>query len=214
MSHMIDAQDPQASLPELIHPDSRMLFRYWERIRGERSAPSRSDLDLRAVSTILARIGILERRRRPTVFSWRVAGSGIGDIWGREMTGHDLLASWKGMERHSLVSCLDAVVDSHQPFVARFSIVPEAGEAVGVELIALPVRSADSETTQVFCAALPFRDPAWLSARTPRRFALGSIRIIWTEPLPGDPVAAQRPDSAPGRTTGAPLRLIHGGKAD
>lgn len=201
-------------MPELIHPDSRKLFRYWERIRGERSAPSRADVDLRAIGTILARVGILERRRRPTVFSWRVAGSGIGDIWGREMTGHDLLASWKGMERHSLVTCLDAVVDSHQPFVARFSAVPEAGEAVGVELIALPVRSADNETTQVFCATLPFREPAWLSTRTPRRFVLGSIRIIWTEPLPGDPVAAQRPDSTSRRTTSAPLRLIHGGKLD
>ncbi|MGE0211866.1 MAG: PAS domain-containing protein [Parvibaculaceae bacterium] len=211
MSHSIDVNAQQTALPELMHPGSRMLFRYWERIRGERSAPDRADVDLRAIGSVLASVGILERHRRPTVFLWRVAGTGIGDIWGKEVTGHDMLAGWKGMERHSLVSCLDAVVDAHQPFVARFSASSDHGEAVGVELVALPVRPAERET-QILCTALAFRDPAWLSTRAPRSLSLTSIRIIWTEPLPGDPVAAQRPDAAHIRPAVAPLRVIRGGK--
>ena len=34
-------------LPDLLHPGSRAVLRYWELIRGERSDPTRSDLDLR-----------------------------------------------------------------------------------------------------------------------------------------------------------------------
>lgn len=213
MSQPDDWEVEHKALPELLHPGSRTLFRHWERIRGERSAPNRADLDFRAISGVLTSIGILERQRLPTSFRWRVAGSGVGAVWGGEVTGHDILDDWKSFERQSLIAVLDGVVDSLQPFVARFKAIPEHGDTVAVEFLALPVR-ASAETVHVLCAALPFRDAAWLDTNTARRFELASVRIIWTEPVPGDPLAERRAEAASGRTAAQPFRLIRGGKSE
>ncbi len=213
MSQLDDLEIENNGLPELLHPGSRTLFRHWERIRGERNAPDRADLDFRVISGVLTSIGILERQKLPTTFRWRVAGSGIGAVWGGEVTGHDILDDWKSFERQSLIAVLDGVVDSLQPFVARFRAIPEHGDIVVVELLALPVR-ANGETVHILCAALPFRDAPWLATKIERRFELTSVRIIWTEPLPGDPLAERRAEAASGRTAAQPFRLIRGGRTD
>ena len=48
-------------LPDLLHPGSRALLRHWELIRGERSVPTRGDLDLRKITEIVPWLCILER---------------------------------------------------------------------------------------------------------------------------------------------------------
>jgi len=212
MSQPKDTEEGNSPVPELLHPGSRTLFRYWERVRGERSAPGRLDIDLKSISAVLPAVGILERHSLPTTFRWRIAGTSIGQIWGADVTGRDFLEGWKGIERQSLLPVLNGVVDALQPFVARIKITSDHGEMIGVEFLALPVRSEAADAVQILCAALCFRDAPWLATRVPRRLELASIRTIWTEPLPGDPLTNRRAPASSGRTTDKPLRVINGGK--
>jgi hypothetical protein len=212
--HQTSEPDTGRSAPtDILHPGSRALFRYWESIRGERSAPHRSDIDLRAIRGVLPWVGILERRGEDKSYRWRLAGTGICRLWGRDLTGCDLLDGWPGFERQSLLGLLDGVVDGLQPFVARFTAEPELHEPVGVEFLALPTQAKD-ESIHVLCASLPFIEPAWLGWRPLLKFELSSVRIIWTEPVPGDPLASLRAESGIGRTTQSPLKVIRGGLAE
>lgn len=214
MSQLIDQDPGQTALPELLHPGSRALFRHWERIRGERSAPDRADVDLRAIVDLLSGIGILERHKLPTTFRWRVAGSGVCAVWGADVTGHDMLAAWSGVERYSLIAVFNGVVDRLQPFVARFKASTTEGDVVGVEFLSMPVRAEASDVVQILCSVLPFRDAAWLSRKSPRRFELSSVRTIWTEPLPGDPLTSRHGAGKQAGVTAQPFRVIRGGRAD
>ena len=52
----------RASQAETVHSQSRMLFRIWEAMRGERSAPYRSDLDLKQARKLMPHLFIAEQQ--------------------------------------------------------------------------------------------------------------------------------------------------------
>lgn len=206
---MICPDDGEAvAPPEIVHPSCRELFRYWERLRGERSAPSRDQIDLRAMAAILPWVGILERDGARRSYRWRVAGTGITSLWGRSLAGRELTVGWPDFERRTVVWALDAVTVRLQPFVARLNVMGADNGPVGIELLALPVEARAPGAIQVLCALLPFRDPVSISRSAFAGIELSNLRAIWVEPLPGDALARQARLGGPCR-----LRVIAGGRA-
>lgn len=195
--------------PEIVHPGCRDLFRYWERLRGERSAPSRAQIDLRAMAAILPWVGVLERDRVRRSYRWRVAGTGITSLWGRSLAGRELTVGWTDFDRRTIVWALDAVTVRLQPFVARLNVVGPDSGPVGIELLALPVEAREAGAIQVLCALLPFREPASIGRSAFAGVELSSLRAIWVEPLPGDALARQARLGGPVR-----LRIIEGGRSE
>ena len=61
----------------------------------------------------------------------------------------------------------------------------------------------------VLASFLPFREPAWSGESRLGSFELSSLRVIWTEPLPGEEARDLLPA---GRPNGF-LRVINGGLA-
>jgi len=204
------------SIPdEILHPGSRGLFRYWEALRGEASAPVRQQIDLKQIRHIVPWLALMERAPDSQVYTWRLAGTGVCTIWGREITGREVFDRWGAFERESIARALDAVVGQHQPSVARLKGRNRAGETIGFELLALPVIAADGATTQVFASVVPFRQPEWLGLMELTEFELCSLRSIWTEPVPGRAVAgATRQLAASPRLRNAMFRVIPGGRKD
>ncbi|MEJ1934798.1 PAS domain-containing protein, partial [Nostoc sp. NIES-2111] len=68
------------------HPASRTLFSYWDTLRGERTAPERSELDPGAIRNILADTFILEVDAGQT-FPFRLAGTRVCALYGRDLKG-------------------------------------------------------------------------------------------------------------------------------
>ena len=63
----------------------RDLYEYWSTVRGERSAPTRSDIDPLAMTRFLTFIGLIERRSDRHF--WRLMGSAIVEHFGHDYTG-------------------------------------------------------------------------------------------------------------------------------
>jgi hypothetical protein len=200
-------------LPDLLHPGSRALLRHWELIRGERSVPTRGDLDLRKITEIVPWLCILERNPVRQAYRWRLAGTGICLLWGHDLTGGEFLDAWRGAERPSLGSVLDRVIATLQPCVARAHGISIDGNGLKLEMLGVPIRSSASNQVQILAAILPLEDPRWLGHVPLHSLALQSARLIWTEPIPGAPAGllSARHTSA-GEPGNPAFTVIQGGK--
>ena len=205
-----------ADLPDdILHPTSRSFFRHWEAVRGERPMPARPDIDLAALAPILPWLCILERDPRRRVYTWRLAGTGVCRLWGKELTGREMLAGWDGFERETMTRLLDSVSATHQPCAARFRARSFGGEELGIEMMAVPVlacRPAGDEV-QVLAALAPFRDPHWLGRDPLVSFQLARVRVLWTSAMPeADAAMFRLPALAGAAGPAARLRVIDGGR--
>jgi hypothetical protein len=194
---------PQA----ILHPVSRSLFSYWNGLRGEHSAPSRTDIALRPLAPVLPWIGIVERDSVRRRHRWRLAGTGIARLWGDGLAGQPIAGDWQDSHRRALTRALDGVVDRLQPFVARLKAVSADGEAVGIEFFAAPVEASDGASIQSLCSVVPFRQPHWLGYVAIVDVEVTSLTAIWLGPLP-DEIATLQSRLQPR----LPFKLIRGGR--
>ena len=201
-----DTIETTATTEEILHPGSRALFRYWEAIRGEMSAPPRDWLDLKKIRPLVPFLFIIERKSGQD-YVWRLAGTRVCEFWGTELTGKPAFPQGERFERETLNRLLDGVVDRHQPFVLRFRLNSLLGTNAAAEFIGLPLRARGSGATYVFGVVMPFREVSRPRHDRITTFELSAARTIWTEPVPGAP-------GKPAKTSSQAFQIINGGRAD
>ena len=180
----------------ILHPASRSLFRFWDAIRAERSAPSRSELDLGKIRTLIPSLFIAEYATTARMYRWRLAGTAICELYCRELTGTDMLAGWDGFETDIITRYLNATMNNRQPSVLRFRLQTDRQQMIGAELMAFPLLAADGITTHIFGGLFPFRETWSLGYTEITHFELSAARSVWTENLPTiapEPVGAVKP---------------------
>lgn len=166
---------------DILHPDSRKLFRYWESIRREKSAPDKSDFDLKQIANLLPFMGVLQRHPLKQVYNWRLAGTGICRMFTANLTNTQFVHDWQPFESSVISRMLDTAVSSHQPCVARIKASNSQGDTIGLELLVLPVATSSPAITHLYVGLVPFRQPAWLGKDALTYFELSKVRMIWTE---------------------------------
>ena len=150
-------EQARTSQEETIHPASRMLFRAWETMRGGRSAPSRHDLDLAQMRKLVANLFIAEHADGS--FRWRLAGTAIGGLLGREVTGSDVLEGWDRFEAGVIRRFLSGVSGTHQPALLRMRFTTDRDQAIVAEMAAFPMLAADGAQHPGAGRALRLRRP-------------------------------------------------------
>jgi len=176
----------RASQAETVHSQSRMLFRFWEAMRGERSAPYRSDLDLKQARKLMPHLFIAEQQADG--FRWRLAGTAIGGLFRREVTGGDMLAGWDDAEAQMIRRFLCGVTATHQPALLRMRFTTDREQAIEAEMAAFPLLASDGASTQVFGGLFTFpqaqlKDHARITAQEllGARFALNEVMAALAE---------------------------------
>jgi len=72
---------------QLVTQGQRELFDYWRQSAGERKMPARSDLDPLKVPLLLPHLGLIDLRDGLEQGLFRLAGTRLRDIYGKEITG-------------------------------------------------------------------------------------------------------------------------------
>lgn len=194
----------QAEIP-MLHPSSRILFRFWEKIRAEQSAPRRDQLDLAQIKQIVPDLFIAARDRTSDSFRWRLAGTNVCEIMKQEVTGADVFARWNRFDRDIAARYLGGVDGALQPCLIRFKLHTDLNQVLGAELVGFPILAADGSSIHVFGGIFPFRDPIALGHSGIRHIEMSGARSIWTEHLPGDQLLAQTQEAP----QGTPVRNFH-----
>lgn len=191
------------------HPTSRMLHAYWERLRGERAAPERAEIEPGEIRHLLADSLILELDMAARQARVRLAGTRVCALYGRELKGLPFATLW-GPRAPDPWRLVEIVAHDTLGVVAGLRGANAAGESLDLELLLLPLRHRGRTQVRALGTLTPASAPHWLGLRPLAGADTTSLRILTRREPDGAPAPPGPPADDPG-----PLRrghlLVHAG---
>jgi len=160
------------------HAATRMLFSYWDALRGERAAPERGEIEPGEIRHVLADtfiLEILEDRR----CEFRLAGTRICALFGRELKGAEFVSIWNEEARDEARRNVEIVTLETAGVVAGLVGRTPNDASLDLELILLPLRHRSKTHSRVLGALSPSLLPPWLGFDSLSSVTPSSTRVIW-----------------------------------
>ena len=165
------------------------LFRYWDRLRGQRPAPQRTEIEPADIKSLLADTFILEKDARGEAI-FRLAGTRLCAAHGRELKGYAFPLLWSQRDQR-IVSRHAYSVFHHDAVVAiAFEGVTAGGRMTPFEMVLLPLHGDYGGPRALGCA-VPVEKPYWLGADPLKENRIDTLRVI--DPDRERPLLADRP---------------------
>ncbi len=170
------------------HPTSRLLHAYWDRLRGERSAPERAEIAPGAIRNLLADSMILETDPAARYAGVRLAGTRVCALFAREIKAASFPGLW-GPGLEDGWPLVETVLTDTTGLVAALRGETLRGETVDLELLLLPLRHRGRTQARALGSLSPHVVPDWLGTRPIVRMETLSVRVLTTghEPALAEP---------------------------
>jgi hypothetical protein len=173
------------------------LFEYWDRRRGNRVAPERSEIEPAAIRGILGDTFILGRDADGE-HRFRLAGTKVCALFCRELKGQCLDGLWESASAAALHGLIDIVSEESVGLVAGARGQLGDGASLKLELLMLPLTYRGHTRVRLVGVLAPFAPPCWLGTTPLENLRLSSLRHLGPAV---ETVAAPRFATArPGRT--------------
>jgi hypothetical protein len=157
---------------------TRAVYDYWDKLRGDRAAPERGDIEPGALRNVLQDTFVLENGPIGPVF--RLAGTRLCALFGGELKTRPFIALWPDVEAQGDIRRLSEIVmDESAGAVAGFTAETASGAAVSLELLLLPLRHRGRTHARLLGSLSPAFSPDWLGLDRITCVSLVSIRMIW-----------------------------------
>ncbi len=172
------------------HSVSKELYAYWNRLRGARAAPDRSDIDPAEIRHVLADSFIVEVEPA-CVFPIRLCGTRMNALWLSDQKGKSFLDLWRAEDRHNVAAALLTVVDGATPVVAGALACPpivnddrsaakiaEFDRDLNLELLLLPLRHFGKTHSRLLGSLSSSNQTSWFGREVAAPLYLKSLRVI------------------------------------
>jgi len=156
---------------------TRELFDYWNVLRGPRIAPMRDDVDPGAIRNRLADI-FLFAFDIDNGHPFRLAGSAVCALFGKELKGSAFAALWSPASRPRIAELLDNVANDKVGAVAHVIGRNTENEVLDLEMILLPLIDGSGDTARLLGGFAPVGAPYWIGARAIEAIDLEDLRYI------------------------------------
>lgn len=192
-------------------PGTRELFDYWNRLRGTRGAPERSDIELAAMRGLLADIFMLDVDAAHR-FPFLMSGTRVNALFCGGQKGRSFLDLWPPREIHNIGAVLLTVVDAACPVVACAHAQPEGYARAELEILFLPLRHNGYAQARILGIMAASTKPSWLGLLPVELLTLRSLRAI-DESVECDAAGTKfEPPPRLGPGIRRHLRVLEGGK--
>lgn len=152
------------------------LFRYWDRLRGQRPAPQRTEIEPADIKSLLADTFILEKDARGEAI-FRLAGTRLCASYGRELKGYAFPLLWSQRDQR-IVSRHAYSVFHHDAVVAiAFESVTLGGKTARFEMVLLPLHGEQGSPRSLGCI-VPAEKPYWLGADPLVENRIDTLRVV------------------------------------
>jgi hypothetical protein len=203
------------------HKTSKALFAYWNQVRADRVAPLRLEIDPSRISAILAYTFILECIDAET-YRFRLAGTGLCEIFGSELRGENFLAGWPPIDRIPLLRHLSVVTSRGAASVLYVKAEAQSEQTVECEVLLLPLRHTRDAIDRILGSFSPLEAPTWLGEVPIASKHLVANEVVWHGRDPGmplhmsgmEPVALQMRNARIVRSERRKFRVFDGGRTD
>ncbi|HTZ03874.1 MAG TPA: PAS domain-containing protein [Xanthobacteraceae bacterium] len=159
------------------HAASRELHAYWQERRGSRAAPERAEIEPGAIRHVLGD-AILLALDGGTGHPFRLAGTRVCALFGRELKGESFIGLWTAASQPTVADLLAILQDERVGTVAGVSAHNADGEPVDLELLLLPLAAGRPSLARTIGILAPLQVPPWLGASPVGALVLGGRRHI------------------------------------
>lgn len=178
------------------HATSRMLFAYWDALRGERAAPDRGDVEPGGMRHVLADTFMLARDGGDgPVF--RLAGTRLRALFGRDLRDEGFGGLWPEEGRVEAEALVRLVAEDTIGLVVGLLARSENEAELPLEMVLLPLRHRGRTDARILGSLSPASVPSWAGLVPLRSLETRSLRTVQPSRAPDrDEAAFPRP---PGR---------------
>ncbi|WP_274628948.1 PAS domain-containing protein [Arvimicrobium flavum] len=152
------------------------LFQYWNRLRRDRPAPMRTEIEPADIKSLLGDTFILERDMRGEAI-FRLAGTRLCAVYGRELKGFAFTSLWREADRTTMARLATSVFQSKTVVTFDFEGFGRDDRSASFEFILLPL-DGGLENPRCLGALSAASKPFWLGSDPIRDALLGTVRII------------------------------------
>ncbi len=148
------------------------LLEYWERLRGDRAAPMRSEIDPRQIENALEHAFILERSQDGEV-RFRIAGMRLADLMGMEIRGMPASSVIAPASRAAFGETLKQVFDG--PEIAELQLEADRTgvAALSGQMLLLPMKNDRGDMSRILGCLVT----TGLASSPPHRFTLAGKKV-------------------------------------
>lgn len=198
------------------HKTTEAVFHYFNALRGDRAAPLRSEIDPSALKSVLPDLFILEKGRDGIV-RFRLAGTRVCIILGREMRDRAFTDSWDATVRHRMRLAADAVIANRSALEIAVTAIDDEGGALALEMLMLPLCSRADRCDRIFGSLVTLGNTPPVEGYS-RHLEPADLIFVPTE-APQAPTGSLAPRSAATASLGqilkrTHLRVLEGGRRD
>lgn len=141
---------------QIEDPDFVRLYEYWNRLRGERFAPPRSDLDPMDIKAVLGDVLLIDVQQEPLRFLFRLHGTNLAERAGYDMTGRYVDELPHDENRHWLVARYMSLLTNREPEYGQHDRIV-GDRRWRYEVLWLPLSNDGADVDQLL-GALRYRD--------------------------------------------------------
>lgn len=152
------------------------LFEYWNRLRGRRPAPKRTEIKPNAIGPLLADTFILQVTSGGDI-TFRLAGTRICGLYGYELKGIRFASLWQEDDRNLTMRLLQSVLDSNDVIATRFEGRSSQGRKQAFEMLLLPL-SHEEDDRRILGTICAIGEQYWLGAHPLVENTLKTVRSI------------------------------------
>lgn len=159
------------------HKSTKAVYAYWNEKRGQRPAPERTDIDPVAIrhalgDTIMLSADFVNQLR------FRLAGTRVCALFGREIKGETFAGLWSEPGRQSIQELLAIITSETIGAVAGLTGHAADGDTVDLELLLLPLAHSGHARTRALGVLAPLVPPYWLGEKPVTELELGTVRHV------------------------------------
>ena len=167
---------------------SRQLYAYWDRVRNERPAPRRFEIEPARIAPLLPET-FIAACDGPFSYRFRLAGTQICEQFGRELRDTDVLDLWSDADREAAASLLHAVIRDAAVGYGRFRAYERGNRHARFEFLFLPLVHRGKSINRLLGAITAIDAPYWLGAEPLLRQEIVALNLHWPD---GEPSLVER----------------------
>lgn len=159
------------------HASTRAVFAYWNERRGTQPAPERGDIDPAEIrhelgDTIMLAADFVEQWR------FRLAGTRVCALFGREIKGEPLAGLWRDVDRKTIDDLTTVIAVENIGAVMGLTGRAEDGAEVDLEMLILPLAHTGHARIRALGVLAPIVPPYWMGSKPVTELQLNALRHI------------------------------------
>lgn len=136
---------------QLVIREQRELFDYWRACAKGRPMPRRADINPAAMAGLLPGISILDTGTCPDQLTYRLAGTRLREIFGREVTGKSVFDLEFGEKRNYWMAVYRKVIEERTPMQGAVKGPVANKDHVVLFWMRLPLSDSGDTVNKVLC---------------------------------------------------------------